>query len=392
MRVRAARMLVSAAAVGALLGAGLVISSARGPRGPNELPTRLADTTFWRMFADLSEQSGYFRSDNFVSNEAAFQYVIPDLQRRIEPGGVYIGVGPDQNFTYVTAFQPRIAFIVDIRRQNAMLHLMYKALIELSPDRAEFLSRLFARPRPTGLDSTTSVDALLSAFAIGYRDTLLYRQHFNAISQHLRETHGFPLSVEDLQSIDYVYRAFTQAGPSIMYSFVPGNAGNTSSVGGRFGRFGRSMPTYAALMTEDDGRGMERSYLASEHNYRVLRETQERNLIVPVVGDFAGNKALRRVGSWLRAHGAAVTFVYTSNVEQYLFQQDDDWRRFYRNVAALPLEPRATFIRSVSNRLAGRVQNPDSRSVQMVLPIQELLDALERDKRLTYGDVVEMSR
>ena len=385
-------MLVSAAVVGVLLGAGLVLASARQPREPNELPSRLPDSTFWQLFTDLSEPGGYFRSDNFVSNEAGFQYVIPDLQRRIEPGGVYLGVGPDQNFTYVTAFRPRIAFIVDIRRQNAMLHLMYKALIELSADRAEFLSRLFARPRPPGLDSMTSVASLLGAFAIGDRDPLLYRRHFNAISQHLRDGHGFPLSVEDLQSIDYVYRAFTQAGPSIMYSFVPGNLGAAAFGGGRFGRGGRAMPTFAALMTEDDGRGVERSYLANEQNFRALKQMQERNLIVPVVGDFAGNRALRRVGSWLGSHGAAVSFLYTSNVEQYLFQQDDDWLRFYRNVAALPLEPRAMFIRSVSNRIAGQIQNPYSRSVQMVMPVQELLDALERDKRLTYGDVVGRSR
>ena len=59
-----------------------------------------------------------------------------------------MGVGPEQNLTYVAAFRPRIAFVVDIRRQNLLHHLWYKAVFELSPTRAEFLSRLFARALP----------------------------------------------------------------------------------------------------------------------------------------------------------------------------------------------------------------------------------------------------
>ena len=109
------------------------------------VPARLADSTFWRLMNEYSEPWGTFRSENFVSNETSLQWVIPELTRRIAPGGVYMGVAPDQNFTYITALKPSIAFIVDIRHQNAMQHLMYKALIETSKNRAEFLAALFAR-------------------------------------------------------------------------------------------------------------------------------------------------------------------------------------------------------------------------------------------------------
>src|SRR5260370_4863013 len=109
------------------------------------LPDKLTDQEFWGLVSDLSEAGGYFRSDNFVSNEGAFQEVIPRLQQSLKPRGVYLGVGPEQNFTYIVALQPGISFILDIRRQNMLEHLLYKALIEMSPDREEFLSRLFAR-------------------------------------------------------------------------------------------------------------------------------------------------------------------------------------------------------------------------------------------------------
>src|ERR1043165_1084435 len=62
------------------------------------LPERLSDTEFWRLSTEFSEAGGSFRSDNFVSNESAFQHVIPQLKKQIKPGGVYLGVGPDQNF------------------------------------------------------------------------------------------------------------------------------------------------------------------------------------------------------------------------------------------------------------------------------------------------------
>src|SRR5262245_31568493 len=109
------------------------------------LPARLSDKEFWKIITDFSEASGYFRSDNFLSNEAGYQEVIPVLKKNMRSGGVYLGVGPEQNFTYIVGLDPKLAFIVDIRRQNMLEHLLYKALMELSADRAEFVSRLFSR-------------------------------------------------------------------------------------------------------------------------------------------------------------------------------------------------------------------------------------------------------
>jgi len=124
-----------------------------GPRdrvAADNLPKQLSDRAFWKLVTDFSEPDGFFRSDNFISNETTFQEVIPALAKRVSPNGVYLGVGPDQNFTYITALRPRMAFIIDIRRQNMLEHLMYKAIIEMSEDRADFMSRLFSRQRPDG--------------------------------------------------------------------------------------------------------------------------------------------------------------------------------------------------------------------------------------------------
>jgi hypothetical protein len=121
-----------------------------------ELPTRLSDEAFWKLVTELSEPGGRFPSDNFVSNELGTQQVLKALTRDRESSGAYIGVGPEQNFTYIVALKPKIAFIVDIRRQNLIEHLMYKSLIELSADRAEFLSRFRSRGRQTSARSLPS--------------------------------------------------------------------------------------------------------------------------------------------------------------------------------------------------------------------------------------------
>src|SRR5579862_4923386 len=94
-------------------------------------PSRITDQEFWKLVAEMSEANGSFRSDNLLSNEARLQYVIPDLLTRIKPGGAYVGVGPEQNFTLIAAIKPSIAFIIDIRRGNLDLQLLYKAIFEM---------------------------------------------------------------------------------------------------------------------------------------------------------------------------------------------------------------------------------------------------------------------
>ena len=364
------------------------------------LPSRLDDRTFWSLIAEFSEPNGFFRSDNLVSNETVFQHVIPLLQQTLMPASAYVGVGPDQTFTYIAAIKPRIAFIVDIRRQNMLLHLMYKALIEQSPTRAQFLSRLFSRPVPAGLSDADSVDAMLSAFQKEEVDGVAFERNLADIHRHLLRRHGFTLGAGDIGGIDYVYRAFYSAGPDIRYSF------------GR-GAGWQPFPTYKDLMVADDGQGMQRGYLASEDLYRALRDMQERNLIVPLVGDFAGPKALRSVARYLDLHHATVTAFYTSNVEQYLFH-GDAWQRFYENVAALPINARSTFIRAFFNN-QGRVFNmqpftsasPPSgaipipngvvpptgpRSETLLNPIATLLAAYAEGHITSYYDVIELSR
>src|SRR5262249_19644808 len=151
-----------------------------------QLPARLTDENFWKLITDFSEPGGTFVSDNFVSNELAFQEVLTSLTDGRKPGGVYLGVGPEQNFTYIAALKPKIAFVFDIRRQNMLQHLMYKALFEISKDRADFISRLFSRPRPPGLEQDLSAVVMFNAFDDVLADQELYQENLQVIKQQLR--------------------------------------------------------------------------------------------------------------------------------------------------------------------------------------------------------------
>src|SRR6185503_9305995 len=145
----------------------------------------LTDHEFWSLFTTLSEEGGSFPSENFVSNEKTYQYVIPALQRTLTPHGVYLGVGPEQNFTYIVNLEPRLAVIFDIRRQNAMLHLMYKALFELSPSRVEFVSRLFSRPLPRFLAATATPTEIFGALSATVMSDSAFEATWKAIVDRL---------------------------------------------------------------------------------------------------------------------------------------------------------------------------------------------------------------
>src|SRR6185436_2138377 len=129
-----------------------------------EIPSRLTDKEFWDLSELISESNGEFQSDNFLSNERGYQAVIPELIQTARPGRVYRGVGPEQNFPYILALKPALAIIFDVRRGNLHEQLLYKALFELSTDRADFLSHLFARKRPDGLTASSTVDQLMQAY------------------------------------------------------------------------------------------------------------------------------------------------------------------------------------------------------------------------------------
>jgi hypothetical protein len=304
------------------------IGVACGSGSGSATPERLSDEEFWHLSTSLSEPPGIFRhSENLVSNEELIAHTIRLLGAR---GGVYLGVGPEQNFSYIARIRPAVAFIIDIRQENRNLHLLYKALFEASGNRLEFVSRLFSREVAATSDAGASAQDLFAAVDGAAASSSLYDATAAMVRERLLNTHGLPLAAEDLRWIEYGLKAFYFDGPGIHYArSLPKDAPG---------------PSYRMLMTASDARGVARSYLATEEAFSFVKNLHARNLIVPIVGDFSGPRAITGVGDYVRKRGSVVSAFYSSNVEVYLTNQQ--MTVFCANLAALPYESDTWFIGS----------------------------------------------
>jgi hypothetical protein len=347
--------------------AAATVESRPGVAPSDALPTRLTDAEFWKLQADISEPGGYFQiRDNFTSNEMEVGALFTMLHESNVAGDVYVGVGPEQNFTYIASIRPRMAFIVDIRRQAVVQHLLFKAFFELAKDRADFISLVFAKPRPPGLDTSTSIQAMWAAYRNVATDSALAAKTYARVARHLLETHGFTLTQDERETLKYVFDAFVSYGPSIA------TRGLSNGRGGDFAQL-------TAFST--DSTGQPRSFLSSEENYRTIKWLHERNLIVPVSGDFGGPKAVRAIGAYLTQHHGTLRAFYVSNVEQYLFQ-DGKALAFYENVASIPIDSASVFIRPYSMR---RGFGGNSGPARSLCPIGPFI-AASRAGRVRYNE------
>ena len=338
------------------------------------LPTSLTNSQYWGIITEFSEDGGSFPSDNYTSNELQIGQVATELINRGRTGGAYLGVGPEQNFTYIAALKPEIVFIVDIRRQAVMQHLMYKAVFEMSSNRSEFISRLFSKPLQPAAQSDTSLREIWIKYLTVPADTALYRNNIAAIHNHLAKVRGFALTSADSATIALVYDTFYRYGPAIQYSSRAGGMVNPTA--------STTTANFLSLTLIADTSGVARSFLATDENYQFLRGLHSRNLIIPVVGNFGGPQALRKVGDYLREHRAVVNGHYVSNVEQYLFRPPTGigipvWQEYYTSVGLLPMDSASVFIRSNSARvnsaqvlqlMQGLPQAPGFRMLEMRLP------------------------
>jgi hypothetical protein len=335
------------------------------------LGRQTAPTSFASTVARLSEPGGYFDTDNLISNESSYLQVLPDLPRRVH-GGAYVGVGPDQNFSYIVAVRPAVAFIVDVRRDNVLLHLLFKALFHESATRVEYLSGLFGRTAPPAPQTwrTASVDKLAEYVEQAPRA--------DAADLHARlarvvKGFGVPLSARDLDTIAAFHQRFIDAGLALRFQ----SAGRPPQWG---------YPTYRDMLLDRDAAGHQAHFLATEDGFQFLRDLEARDLLIPVVGDLSGPSAMRNVGKEVAARGERVTAFYVSNVEFYLFG-DGTFPRFAANLAQLPHTADAVLIRSFFSRGGVPRTRPSDNSASRLQRIDDLLTDVAAGRVRSYWDL-----
>jgi hypothetical protein len=281
----------------------------------------------------LSEEGGDFDTDNLISNERSFLEVVPALKAAGVTGGAYIGVGPDQNFSYIAQIRPSIAFVVDIRRDNLLLHLLFKSLFALAHNRIEYLALLTGRPAPERLDSwrDASLDRIVAQIDGAKPEPAEAAQRLDHRVHDTIAAFGVRLSGDDFATIQRFHHTFMASGLSLKFESR--------------GRPPQAVyPTYRDLITATDRLGHAWSFLATEPDFQFVKSLEAQDLVVPVVGDIGGTRALKAIADLLVARGTHMSAFYISNIETYL--GGDGSSQFVRNVARLPHDARSVIIRS----------------------------------------------
>jgi hypothetical protein len=300
-----------------------------GPRGVAQPSAQ----SFAGRIEQLSEPGGEFDTDNLISNEGSFLEVIPALKAARASHGAYIGVGPDQNFSYIAQLRPSIAFIVDIRRDNLLLHLLFKALFAAAGNRVEYLCLLTARTPPEKLETwrDASLDRIIEyvdAAPLNGADAArrLDRRVHDTIA-----TFGVPLDATDYATIQRFHHTFMNSGLSLKFE----SRGRPAQ---------RVYPTYRDLLIATDRNGRAWSFVAADGDFQFVKSLEAQDLVIPVVGDLGGMHALSAIADLMNARSERLCAFYISNVETYLSGKYD---QFVKNVTRLPHDGQSVLIRSI---------------------------------------------
>ena len=331
---------------------------------------------FAQLVERLSEPAGYFDTDNLVSNETAYLHVIPGLHALGVHGGVYLGVGPEQNFSYIAEIDPEMAILIDIRRDNLLLHLLFKAMFESAGTRIEYLCLLYGRPAPPDPAGWRRRDLpdLLAWLDRTPLDTALHARQHLALMQRIAR-YGVPLSEADRATIRRFHDTFAFAGPDLRFTTIGRSPG-------------RDYPTARRLYLETDLEGHRASYLASEDRWARVRRLERADRVIPVVGDLAGEQAMPAIAKYLRETHRTVSAYYVSNVEFYLFGPGT-FPAFVANVRALPAGPSTVLIRSWfdNGRRAGN-STPGQFSTQQLQTFDRFFELTSDPNRASYWTMV----
>jgi hypothetical protein len=356
-------------------GVALLFVMPAGVRAPQAPAAAATERSLASLIRSLSEPGGYFDTDNLISNERSYLHVVPALRAlagQAGRSGVYLGVGPDQNFSYIAHLRPTLAILIDIRRDNLLLHLLFKAIFTEAVTRADYLALLTGRSL-SAAPRDASIESLVRLVDEAKPPVRAERERLQARLAEIISGFGVPLSESDRATIARFHRRFIDAGLSMQFN----SSGRPPQA---------DYPTYRDLLLEVDRNAVQRSFLANHEDFQFVKSLHAGDRIIPIVGNLAGRVALANVGKYLEARRLQVSAFYTSNVEFYLFR-DGGAPAFIANLARLPRHPGSIVVRSVFAG-GGALMSPRYNSATVTQPIQALLDGYQQGRFRQYWELV----
>lgn len=332
---------------------------------PPDFPSR--DQSFGERIHALSQPETGPHADNFLTNEESYLRVANDLAERFPEGTVYLGVGPDQNFSYIAHARPAWAFILDYRRRNTRLHLLHKALFALCRDRVEYLSWLLAR-HPRSLSPSPTASELVEGFTDRPLNSGLLDQARREVERYLR-----PLGIlsdrewEDLWSIQA-----RLAGPGLNARFLALPI----------------YPSFGQLIQSKSRRGNPAHLLAEDTLFDRVRRLQIQDRITPIVADFSREASLIALSDWLRSRRLCVGALYISDVEFFLLKAGQrSWRNYIGNLEALPWAEGAVLIRTSTREIEHPERIPPDHSTTILRSVSQFLKLEHASKLQSIDDL-----
>ncbi len=327
---------------------------------PSQRFTDVGVETLGELVERLSESDGAFFSENLVSNESSYLQAAHWLAERRGSAGAYIGVGPEQNLSYIAILRPQLAFIVDIRRDNLLLHLLYKTAFERATTRAEWLAHLLSRelkdgtaPTEAAADVVTVLDRVDAALPRPDQGRSLAEETLRSMRERW---HMVPHS-DDEQRLIALAQSFAQTGLNTRFESTSPRP---------------DFPTLRRLLEGRDPTDQHGSFLMTVEGYQFVRDLYNQDKVVAVTGDLAGNHTLAGIARVLRQRNLNLSVLYTSNVEQYLLM-NDKWSQWRSNVASLPSNEQTLLVRSYSDRKAPHPAQEEGSWITLAEPVQQFL-------------------
>ena len=249
--------------------------------------------------------------DCFVSSEVAYN----DVLRRCmpvgdAPRGAWLGVGPDQNFTYIGALRPQFAVILDARLDNLLEHLLFKLLFAEARGPLDYLCMLLGRRRPVG-DLADPAAASGKAVLARLSEQPLDEEHEKASRARVESVFAarWGANAEILRRVERIQMEFVRRQLRVT-SVSESCLANLDKI-----------PDFGEVIGATTAEGFNLHYLTCPDHFAYVKDLHARDRIVPMVGNVTDPTAIARVRDLLGETGLRLSAVYLSNLEEFLLQR-----------------------------------------------------------------------
>lgn len=328
----------------------------------------------WRHMVSTLSLPGASSSPGYVCQNGSYLQVAKSLVARAPADGVYIGVGQDENLSYIALTRPVLALVVGSNHDQLLLQLMYKALFEIAADRQAFLVGLLGADgselRPASPDDRLSL--LMDRVGRLPRTEASFESAHRAIQRRV-VSFGLDLGPDANSKLRDVHQAFFRRGLELRHA-PNDRTGNPET-----------FPTLRTVLESVSPDGAVRSFLGTSAYFDSVRRLHASNRIVPLVGTLPD--ALPVVAAFLRQRSLEVGVVHVSSTELAI-ATPQAFAKWTRSLATLPKSKGALFIRAYLHQGKPHpAQMPGQVGATVLVPMRVFDEVFAGKSEATYYDL-----